>query len=106
DVRGVCAVAEKYIYKFTDFDGVCDAAREIATVFIGKSVLYKACESFYLCLEPIDMYGFVETENILLEFSDKQKNSNIVFGQLCEHGKLMIDNNAVGALFDNFSISK
>lgn len=86
------------VYKFHNFDDLCDAAEEIFELFYGKSIVYKYNENYYLALLPNDMFGFYETDNKLSEFSDKVKNPMAVLGMLSEHGLAMIPTDAIDTL--------
>ncbi len=90
------------IFKFDDFDGLCDAIHEIHEIYIGESRLIKYQGNFYLELKPRDSFGLFELENILSEFSQKIPSPMIQQGVLNEHGLVMMNESAVSVLAKNF----
>lgn len=90
------------IYRFDDFEVLCQGISEIHEIFMGSSRLTKYQGSFYLELLPIDTFGFFEIENILSEFSEKIKKPVVLQGVLNEHGQPMIECEAVQTLARNF----
>ncbi len=90
------------IFRFNDFDDLCNAAKEVCELFIGSSRLIKYSGSFYLELTPPDSFAIFEVDNILSEFADKIKQPQIFQGVLNEHGKLMIAHDAVSKIACNF----
>lgn len=90
------------IFRFEDFESLCDGVREIYELYIGESRLLKYQGSFYLELKPRDTFGLFELENVLSEFSDKVTNPQVLQGVLNEHGLVMMKDSAVMVLADNF----
>ena len=90
------------IFKFEDFESLCDGVREIYELYIGESRLIKYQGSFYLELKPRDSFGLFELENVLSEFSEKASSPLILQGVLNEHGLVMMKESAVMLLADNF----
>lgn len=90
------------IFRFDDFEDVCRGVSEIRETYLGTSKLWKYNGDFYLELMPIDSFGIFETENILSEFSEKDKKPSFMQGVLNEHGKLMIGADAVAIISQNF----
>ena len=64
--------------------------------------VFKYQGEFYLELVPIDSFGFFEIENILSEFSSKEKSAMAMQGVLNEHGQLLIEADAVRNIAANF----
>ena len=92
------------IFKFSDFEDMCRGVKEISELYLGSSKVFKYLGDFYLELKPIDSFGLFEIENILSEFSEKSKNPTLLEGVLTEHGKIMIDRDAVAVITKNFII--
>ncbi len=90
------------IFKFDDFDGLCDAIHEIHEIYIGESRLIKYQGNFFLELTPRDSFGLFELENILSEFSQKIPSPTVQQGVLNEHGLVMMNENAISLLAKNF----
>lgn len=90
------------MYRFVDFESLCQGVAEIYELYMGRSRLFKYRGMFYLELLPIDAFGFFEIENILSEFSEKEKKPVMMQGVLGEHGKLMIARDAVRNIAVNF----
>lgn len=90
------------IFKFDDFESLCDGIREIFEIYIGESRLIKYQGEFYLELVPRDAFGLFELENILSEFSVKIPEPLIIQGVLNEHGLVMMDANAISLIAENF----
>lgn len=90
------------IFKFKDFEDVCRGVAEIRELYLGTSKLWKYNGEFYLEMLPIDSFGFFEIENILSEFSEKNKQPMFMQGVLNEHGNSMIDSEAVAIISRNF----
>lgn len=104
-LRGVPAersVIGRRIYKFGDFDNVCNAASAIARGFDGVSTLYKYDGDYYMLLAPDDRLRMLEIEKIMLEFSRRQERTLISHGRLNELGEVMIKDNAVEVLAKYF----
>ncbi|MBQ2931897.1 MAG: adaptor protein MecA [Clostridia bacterium] len=99
--RGVCVPLR--IFKFGDFEDVCRGVWEIREAYLGTSKLWKYNGEFYLELMPVDSFGIFETENILSEFSEKDKRPIFMQGVLNEHGKLLIESDAVAVIAQNFA---
>ena len=91
------------IFRFEDFDSLCDGVREIYELYIGESRLIKYQGHFYLELVPRDSFGLFELENVLSEFAEKAKNPMVLQGVLNEHGLLMMKSSAVSLIAKNFA---
>ena len=91
------------IFRFGDFESLCDGIHEIYELYIGESRLIKYHGEFYLELKPRDSFGLFELENILSEFAEKSPNPLTLQGVLNEHGLIMIKDSAVSLLADNFA---
>lgn len=90
------------IFRFDDFESLCDGVCEIYELYIGESRLSKYQGSFYLELKPRDSFGLFELENQLSEFAEKITNPLVLQGVLNEHGLIMMKENAVSLIADNF----
>ncbi len=90
------------IFRFDDFDSLCDGVREIFETYIGESRLIKYQGEFYLELMPRDSVGLFEIENILSEFSFKMQEPLTLQGVLNEHGLVMMKDDAVSLIANNF----
>lgn len=90
------------IFKFADFEGLCDGIREVFETYVGESRLIKYQGEFFLELKPRDAVGLFELENILSEFSEKTPNPLVLQGVLNEHGLVMMKENAVSLIAENF----
>lgn len=91
------------IFKFEDFESLCSGVREIHELYMGESRLIKYQGSFYLELTPRDAFGLFELENILSEFAAKVPKPITLQGVLNEHGLVMMKENAVSLITDNFA---
>ncbi len=90
------------VFKFSDFESLCQCINQTKELFYGKSALYKHNDSFYLVLIPYDTMMFFETENIIMEYAKRVKSPYLYEGVLKEHGQLMIKENAyetIGSYF-------
>ena len=90
------------IFRFDNFENLCDGVREIYELYIGESRLIKYQGNFYLELKPRDTFGLFELENQLSEFAERVSNPIILQGVLNEHGLVMMKNSAVSLIADNF----
>lgn len=90
------------IFRFDDFESLCDGVREIFETYIGESRLIKYQGGFYLELLPRDTFGLFELENILSEFSAKMTAPLTLQGVLNEHGLVLMKDNAVSLIAENF----
>ena len=88
----------KYIYRFDNFDNLCNAASELKNRFSGYSMLYKMDEKFYLYLIPSEAPSLCESDIILSEFAERVPNGQYIHGRLNEYGTMMIDRNAINVL--------
>lgn len=91
------------IFMFEDFECLCDGAREICELYLGESRLIKYQGNFYLELIPKDSFGLFELENILSEFAAKVSKPLVLQGVLNEHGLVMMKENAVSLIAENFA---
>ncbi len=83
------------MFKFSDFDDLCDCVKQIKDLFAGKSSLYKYKEQFYMLFCPYDTMMFFETENIIMEYAEKVASPSLYEGVMREHGQIMIEETAV-----------
>lgn len=90
------------IFKFPDFESLCDGVREFFEVYMGESRLIKYQGEFFLELLPRDAFGIFEMENVLSEFAEKMPNPLSLQGVLNEHGLVMMKENAVMLIAKNF----
>lgn len=101
--REPSVVLGKRIFRFCDFENVCQAAEAIHRDFEGESTLYKYGGSYYMLLIPTDSRIMLSVEKIMLEFSDKQTKTLISHGRLNELGEVMIKSDAVNILVEYFA---
>lgn len=92
----------KCVYRFDDFDSVCDAAKVLKDKYIGMSTLYKLNGEFYLCLIPRGPVSLCETEVVLPEFAQRLSHGQYVHGKLNEYGTKMIEYDAIDVLNEYF----
>lgn len=90
------------IFRFSNFDCLCDAVAEIYELYLGESRLFKYKNEFYLELTPRDSFGLFEIENIVSEFATKEKKPAVLQGILNEYAKLMIPKDAIFVISENF----
>ncbi|MBR5614949.1 MAG: adaptor protein MecA [Clostridia bacterium] len=90
------------IYRFEDFEELCQGIAQIHELYMGASRLFKYQGGFFLELVPIDAVGFFEIDNIVSEFSEKVRKPVIMQGVLNEHGQLMMAAEAVENIARNF----
>lgn len=95
----------QFIYRFCDFESVCNAAEEIYSIYSGESTLYKYNEEFYLHLIPAEV-EVSPVLNILTEFGECVKNCAYIHGRLNEYGETMIESSALKILQEYFCMSK
>jgi len=91
------------VYKFLNFDNLCNGVEEIYNLFFGKSSVYKYKDNYYLTRFRSDLFGFYENDNKLSEFSEKVQNPIATIGLLSEHADIMIREDAVDILTSYFS---
>ncbi len=92
----------KCVYRFDDFDSVCDAAKVLRGKYIGMSTLYKMNGEFYLCLIPRGPVSLCEAEVMLPEFAQRLSHGQYVHGKLNEYGTKMIEYDAIDILNEYF----
>ncbi len=90
------------IFKFDDFESLCDGVKEIFEAYIGESRLIKYQSAFYLEMVPSDALGLFEFENILSEFSTKMLEPLALQGVLNEHGLVLMKEKAISIIAENF----
>lgn len=93
---------KKYIYKFTSFENVCEAAEVVCDVFNGLSTLYKCDEKFYIYVVLEETENSLEIETLLSEYGTMVRDSQYVHGRLNEYGEIMIKDNAINVLEEYF----
>ena len=91
------------IFRFEDFESLCDGVGEIFDVYVGESRLFKYQGNFFLELTPRDAFGLFEIENILSEFAQKVADPLIIQGVLGEHGVCLMKERALSVVRENFS---
>jgi len=91
-----------YIYRFTNFEDVLEATKQISPSFLGKSRLYKLCGEFLLHITLNKDENFIALDSKLIEYGRKILYHAISDGYLSEHAKILIENSAVEALANNF----
>ena len=91
-----------FIYKFSDFDDLVDATKQISPKFLGKSKLYKFGPDFYLHITLNADEPVIAIDATMIEYGRRILYHAISDGFLSEHGKLLIENSAVEALANNF----
>lgn len=91
------------IFRFDNFEDICNCVQQIKFMYSGNSSLYKYNDMFYLKLIPFENTDFFEAENVLLEYSRRVPGDAITEGVLKEHGTEMIKENAVETLMTYFS---
>ena len=69
---------------------------------MGLSRMIKYQGEFFLELLPTEAFGLFELENVLSEFAQKDQNPLVLQGVLNEHGLVMIKENAVSLIAENF----
>jgi adapter protein MecA 1/2 len=92
------------VFRFCEFEDVCKGIAEIYEAYIGESKLFKYQGEYYLELLPLDNFGLFEIDNIVSEFAEKHKKPMYMQGVLEEHGKVMIQNDAVSVIAMNFIV--
>lgn len=92
----------KCVYRFDNFDSVCDAAKVLRNKYIGISTLYKMNGEFYLCLIPREPISLCEAEVMLPEFAHRLSHGQYVHGKLNEYGTKMIEYDAIDILNEYF----
>lgn len=105
-LKGVPAersIIGKRIFRFSDFENVCNAASAISNSFDGESTLYKLADEYYMLIIPDDRLMMLEIEKVMLEFSQRQERTLISHGRLNELADVMIKNNAVEVLAKYFN---
>lgn len=98
-------IENQFVYKFRDFESVCDAAEKIYDIYMGESTLYKYNEEFYLHLIPRNT-EISPVMSILAEFGECVKNCVYIHGRLNEYGETMIENSALKILQEYFCVSR
>lgn len=96
--------AQRYIYRFRDFETVCAAVEELREFYAGESTLYKCEGAFYLYLIPSNPALFSDAEAGLLEFASSMRNTLYMHGRLNEYGEKMIAKNAVEVMQEYFCV--
>ncbi len=91
------------IFRFEDFEHICQCVCQTKDLFCGSSALYKFRDSFYLVMIPLDTMAFFEAENIILEYASRVQNPTVMEGILKEHGTEMIREGAVEAILTHFA---
>ena len=95
-------VGTDYIYRFTNFDDLIEATKQISPNFLGKSRLYKLSGEFFLHITLAKDEPFLAIDSKLIEYGRKILYHAISDGFLSEHGKMLIEDSAVEALANNF----
>ena len=90
------------IYKFSSFEELIEATKQISPKFLGKSKLYKFGTDFYLHITLNADEPIMAIDATMIEYGRKILYHAISDGFLSEHGKLLIEDSAVEALANNF----
>jgi len=88
------------VFSFADLDVAADAAEAVGTNFAGLSRLYKLENQFFIWLknETCDDRTTADLEAVLMEFGHKHISNALSAQYLDEHGKAIINENAVEKL--------
>ncbi len=87
------------IYSFTNLDNTINATKAINNLFSGESILYKLNGVYFLILFNINKSSKISNIKIILSEYGIQYKSNVLSKQyILEHGKKIIDKNAVSLL--------
>lgn len=93
-----------WIYRFEDFDHLCQLARKLDHIYKGKSSLYGLKGQYYLVLRK-DGFLSVDTimmANLLAEFGHRMHNVSYTEGYLNEYGSIIIRSNCLEVLRNYF----
>lgn len=92
------------IYSFSDIDAVCMMAKKLVDIYSGESNLYKLKETYYLefCKNSFTIIDFRDIEPVLSEYGDRVTNVSFYGGYLNEHGKKIINTDAIETLNQYF----
>ena len=90
-------VNEKIIYKFDNFEQICELVKAKCIPLDLPSTLYEYNNTFFLVLTPSP-----KTHLLILEFGEQVKDSGIAEGFLHEHGNKIIDGEVMNVINKNF----
>lgn len=88
---------EKVIYKFNDFEQICEMLKAKCIPLDLPSSLYEYNNTFFLVVKPSPKIHL-----LILEFGELVKNNEVAEGYLQEHGNKIIDKSALSIINDNF----
>lgn len=91
-----------WLYRFSDFDGLCLGTKHICELFVGDSAVYKCNGEYYLKLRPLDLGCYSAVNSRLSEFSKPVKGGAAMLGYIEEHGLAMIKGDAVETVMNYF----
>ena len=91
-----------FIYKFTNFEDLVEATKQISPKFLGQSKLYKFTTDYFLHITLNETETAKSIDNTLVEYGRRIMYHAISDGFLSEHATLLIDESAVEALANNF----
>ena len=89
-------------YEFQSFEHICEAVRQIRFFFDGKSSIYTYENKYYLLLSHQAGVYSPEADSILIEFAHRLNSDALNEGFLNEHGKLIIQDNALDVVCGYF----
>ena len=90
-------VSEKIIYKFNEFEQICELIKSKCIPLDLPSTLYEYNNTFFLVLKPSPKIHL-----LILEFGEMIKDLDIAEGFLQEHGNKIINNSALSTINENF----
>lgn len=90
-------VNQKIIYKFDNFEQICELVKTKYIPLDTPSTLYEYNNTFFLVLIPSP-----KTHLLVLEFGEQVKDSKIAEGFLHEHGNKIIDGEVINVINKNF----
>ncbi len=102
--RKVSDTRKRVIYRFSEFESVCNAVGEIGDRYQGMSSLYKYQSAFYLYLLPDAPETLPDLEMVLTEFGEKVESCLYMQGRLHEYGEAMISCGAVEVMKEYFAV--
>ncbi len=92
------------LYRFYEFDDLCEAVSRLGGRFTRTSTLYKEKNTFYLHLADENPQVLREAEPILSEFGKQVENGRYMLGYLNEYGQVMIRDRAQEVLMEYFCV--
>ena len=97
--KTITSSLDNSVFKFNTFDDICDFCKTSNTTIFEENSLYKLNSAYYLFTSKVP-------NNNILEYAEKERNTDLLLAKISEYGNKIIANNALQVISDTFVQTK